>query len=140
MDRQLLSDQLMHFAPMMMKKLFRDLHSEGISMHQIQLLSCVKKFDNQPMRFYGEKLMISKPNLSVLVGKLLCEGYLTRVSDGSDRRVMNLVLTGSGEKYIDEQRQGLRTRMMEKLAVLDDDEASRLLSAIEEMTLIINKL
>lgn len=140
MQRQLLADQLIQFAPMMMKKLFRDLHAEGISMHQMQLMNCVKKFGTQPMRFYGEKLMISKPNLSVLVGRLLSEGYLTRAADESDRRIINLTLTAAGEKYIEKQRQELRVKMMEKLAVLKDDEAASLLEAIGELTLLFNKL
>lgn len=140
MERQLLADQLMQFAPIMMKKLFRELHAEGLSMHQMQLMACVRKFGTQPMRFYGEKLMISKPNLSVLVNKLLCEGYLSRSAVETDRRIMNLALTEAGEKHIEEQRQELRAKMMQKLSALNDDEVTRLLKAIGELTLLFNKL
>lgn len=140
MERQLLADQLMQFAPIMMKKLFRELHAEGLSMHQMQLMGCVRKFGTQPMRFYGEKLMISKPNLSVLVNKLLCEGYLSRSAVETDRRIMNLALTEAGEKHIEEQRQELRAKMMQKLSALNDDEVTRLLKAIGELTLLFNKL
>ncbi len=140
MERQLLADQLMQFAPIMMKKLFRDLHAEGLSMHQMQLMNCIRKFGTQPMRFYGEKLMISKPNLSVLVNKLLCEGYLSRSTAETDRRIMNLALTVAGEKHIEEQRQELRVKMTEKLSAFNDDEVTRLLKAIGELTLLFNKL
>jgi len=140
MERQLLADQLMQFAPMMMKKLFRDLHTEGISMHQHQLMNCVKKFGAQPMRFYGDKLMISKPNLSVLVSRLIAEGYLSRTADEADRRIIYLALSPTGEKYIEKQRLELRTKMIQKLSVLNDKEAASLLESVEELTLLLNKL
>ncbi len=140
MERELLADQLMQFAPTMMKKLLRDFHSEGISMHQMQLMNCVKRYGTHPMRFYVEKLMISKPNLSVLVSKLISEGYLTRSADETDRRIINLALTRAGETYIDKQKQELRAKMIEKLSVFSDDEAAEMLANIGQLTLLFNKL
>lgn len=140
MNRDKLLDYILSFMPLLHKKLFKEHHGYKMSRHQMGILFSIKKENGKPMKHYCEKLMISKPNLSTVVNKLIEEDLLERKTDKKDRRIINLYITDAGEKLLTTQMDIVKKDMLNKLEVLSDDDIEKLIKNFEEMKSIFSKL
>ena len=52
-----------------------------------------------PTSEIGRRLGISKPNVTPLLDKLVEKGYVDRVPDARDRRIVNIVVTEKGKRF-----------------------------------------
>jgi DNA-binding MarR family transcriptional regulator len=129
----------MDFIPMTMKKVFKGIHHE-YTRHQIHLLYEIKKHGAKPMRFYGEKLMISKPNMTSLVGKLVDENLLVRIHDENDRRKVMINVTEEGKAVLHKHGEAMRNGVKERLSVLTKEEKQELVQAFETFERILKKI
>lgn len=140
MNRDKLLDYILNFMPLLHKKMFRKNHGYKMSKHQMGILFRIKNENGKPMKYYCEKLMISKPNLTTVVNKLIEEGLLERKTDENDRRIINLYITDAGEKFIETQMDIVKKDMLKKLEVLNDEDIDKLIKNFEEMKSIFSKL
>ncbi len=140
MERDKLLGYIFDFMPILHKKLFKGVHGMSVSRQQIKLLFLIKKNNGKPMKFYVEKLMISKPNLTKVVNKLIREGYIIREHDASDRRNINLYITKEGEGLLAFHMKEMKRNMLNRLEVLEDEDVLRLNRCFEEMVSILSKL
>ena len=88
----------------------------------------------------SETLSIAPPNVTPLITKLLNEGYITRVPDERDRRVIWNQLTEKGERILLERRDSFRRLFEERLAFLNEDETDRLFESLKTLTEIVEKM
>jgi len=129
----------MTLVPVLHKKFSKDTGNCEITRQQMELLFFVSTEGEKPMSYYGTKLMISKPNLTVLADKLIEEGYLQRILSPSDRRVVLLKLTEMGERFFESQRSKMTEMMLEKLEDFNDQEIERLNALFSEIKSIFMK-
>lgn len=139
MDRRILIENILTLLPLLHKKFSKDMASCSISRQQMELLFHVNLDGDKPMSYYGTKLMISKPNLTVLADKLIEEGYIERVLSPADRRVVLLRMTAQGLAFFETQKQRLVAMMLEKLEVYEDYEILRLNELFSEIRAIFLK-
>jgi DNA-binding MarR family transcriptional regulator len=66
------------------------------------------------------RLNISKPNMTVLVDKLLKEGKVSRTPDIKDRRVINISITKNGSQFIKKQITIVKSIINKNLSQLDE--------------------
>ena len=140
MDREKLVENLLTFLPLMHKKLMKGVSTCGISKQQLGLLFHISNEDEKLMSYYSEKMMVPKPNLTLMADKLIEEGLIERTFDLNDRRIINLKITRKGSKYIVEYKEKVRQEIIKKLDLLNDSDAKRLNELIEEMTEIFNQM
>ena len=140
MDREILVDKMMTFLPVLYKKFFRGLSVCEISRQQLELLYYLSADGGKPMTHYCSKMMVPKPNLTVMADKLIEEGYIEREFLASDRRVIILKLTKKGEDYLFDQREKFMHEMLRKLEVFDDNDITRLYELMEETRSIFSKI
>ena len=140
MKREDLIENYMAFAPILHKKIFKGLNLSGITKQQFSFLYQLSNCGNKPMSYYGNKMMISKPNLTVLADKLIEEGLVQRDTNSDDRRVIILKITEKGEEYLNEQVEKIKKMMIKRFEVFSDSEIQRLNDLIEETKILFSKL
>jgi len=138
--REVLAKSVLSIMPLYHKKLIRKLHCQGISRHQMTLLNNIWEHDGMPMSYYGEKLMISKPNLSKLVNKFFEEGLIERQADENDRRITKLFITEKGKKEIKEHGEVFTKEVADRFEKLSDEDVDSLIDSYENITKIFDKL
>lgn len=129
----------MDYMPMMHKKIFKGIKRD-YTRHQMHLLYEVKRNGAKPMRFYGEKLLISKPNMSSLVGRLVDDELLERVHDENDRRKVMIKITDDGFNVLEKHGEEIRNNVKERLSVLSREEQDELVESFETIERILEKI
>ena len=140
MDREKLAENLLNFLPTMFKKLMRVHPPVEMPKQQMGLLFHISKENGKPMNYYSEKMMVPKPNLTVIADKLINDGFVERAFDPSDRRVIILALTKKGEEYLSEHIKKMKEEMVKRLDSFNDKDIIRLNELIEEMKEIFDRL
>ncbi|NLW76596.1 MAG: MarR family transcriptional regulator [Methanomicrobiales archaeon] len=83
----------------------------GIQEAQYRLLYYLCQFPMESMTNLGKMMYISKPYMTVLVDSLIKDGYVQRLSDPHDRRIINIAITDAGR----EKLRDIRVLMAENL-------------------------
>jgi len=139
-DRNQTIEYLLSYMPLLHKKIFRQVYFNKPPRQHLQLLLHIKKDSGKPMRYYGQKLLISKPNMTTLADKLIKEGLLKRQTDEKDRRIINLMITPKGEKFLEFHKSNLKKLIIKRLEVLKDKDMQKLNDSFEEIQIIFSKL
>ena len=139
MQNQELIANIYTLFPAMMKKLMGQASFAEMPKQQFMLLHAINSHGNMPMNFYSERLMISKPNLTVLADKLIEAGYVERCAAPYDRRLIVLRITGSGHDYRNRVWNDMTDNLSKKFEMLDAGALERLNELVVEMNEIINK-
>ncbi len=138
-DRDILVKKIFTFMPLIHRKFFKGMHLKK-NVHKIQLLGLIQEANGMPMKYYGEALYVSKPNLSKMINRLIECGFVERTNDEKDRRIIKIFITDKGQAYMEEQKQVMKSIMMEKLENLTDGEVRALTYHFNEMEKILEKL
>jgi DNA-binding MarR family transcriptional regulator len=92
------------------------------------------------MNYYAKKIMVSKPNMSVLAEKMINEGFIEKGTFEGDKRVTTLKLTKMGGNFLDAEMNKFINHLLDKLSVFEDKEIERLNEMIEEITDMFSKV
>ena len=139
-DRNQTIEYLLSYMPLFHKKIFQQVHFNKPSRQHLQLLLHIKKDSGKPMHYYGQKLLISKPNMTTLADKLIKKGLLERQTDEKDRRIINLTITPKGEKFLEFHKSHLKKLIVKRLEVLKDKDMQKLKDSFEKIRIIFSKL
>jgi DNA-binding MarR family transcriptional regulator len=78
-----------------------------------------------------------KPHVTVIVDKLIEEGYVERQSDPNDRRVVNILLTEKGLADFENIKQEISENLKIKLSKLSNEEQEILADASQKVREIL---
>lgn len=81
-------------------KLHRNLKTLGLTMSQLGVLEALLHLGPMCQREMGDKLLMSRANVTTVVDNLERHGLVKRTQDGEDRRMLKLNLTPKGEELI----------------------------------------
>ncbi|MCT4542580.1 MAG: MarR family transcriptional regulator [Vallitalea sp.] len=139
MQKEKLIDIIFNFMPLINHKLFKDVRYKN-SIHQMRLISIVDKHDGEPMKYFCDKLMIPKSNMTKIVNRLIEEEFIERKTDEKDRRIINLYITQKGKKSLEQHKKDVKQNLSLKLDGLSNEEINKLIKDFEEIECILNKL
>lgn len=88
----------------------------------------------------GEKLHIAKAQMTHLIDKLAGLNMVERKTDMSDRRTINITLTGHGRAFLEEHKNRLVATAMETMSCLTDEELEDLADTLKKLRDILSKL
>jgi DNA-binding MarR family transcriptional regulator len=88
----------------------------------------------------GERLMRSKPNMTAIIGGMIKEGVVRRMSDPKDRRIVKIAITPKGRKRLAERRKAIGEGIARNLGTLDDHDLESLCASLENVSRIAGKL
>jgi len=104
------------------------------------VLRAVWKHGPVRMSEIGIHMGISKPYMTLLVNRLICEGLVERVTDTDDRRVVIITITEAGRDAIREFTRDARETVMKNLSSLDSGDVSSLHESMKRIRGITSKL
>ena len=74
----------------------RDVSKEQFTIPQFEILSCLDRTKGLPLSEIAERLLVSGGNVTGIIDRLERDGYVYRVRDKTDRRVVRALLTEKG--------------------------------------------
>ncbi|MFI3209775.1 MAG: MarR family winged helix-turn-helix transcriptional regulator [Peptostreptococcaceae bacterium] len=137
-----LINNLIALGPLFKKKLISKYHPslEGLTPAHFNVLLIVQKIGPCPISDIANKLMISTPNMSKLLNKLIEEDLLIKVNDKTDRRVINISLNENGINYLDKECKSFEKKIKQKLLILDNDDLEKLILSTNMLTEVLSNI
>ena len=103
--------------------MLRLLKREDLSMPRIAALNVVEQQGAASISEICADLNLSLGNTSILIDKLVCHGFVTRIEDVSDRRHKLVRLTEKGQALIQELRATRVNSVVQRMLLLPPESA-----------------
>lgn len=142
-DRHKAAHTLADLIPILHRKLFRPSCLQGkCELTPLQFISLMLIIDGEAftMTELAEKVQISKQQMTPIMDKLVSLGFVERVQDGADRRIINLVVTLAGEQFLQEHLHRVGDVMQSRMSELADVDVQKLARAVEQLAEVCEKL
>jgi DNA-binding MarR family transcriptional regulator len=115
----------------------------GLSGKQLagyRVLGVLLRHGPLPISEVGKRLYISRPYMTRLVDDLIREDLLERLPEASDRRVINIQITGKGVARLKEMGGVFTNDIKDLLSDLSDDDMHILDESLRNLNRVIGKL
>lgn len=133
-----IADNLISIHPLLFKSISKPLRNQtSITPGGMFVLGSLKRHGTQSMSEIGKCLSMPKPHVTVIVDKLIEEGYVERQSDPKDRRVVNIMLTKKGLADFESIKLAISENLKVKLSLLSDEELEVLSIASQQVKEIL---
>lgn len=129
-----IADNLMSIHPLLFKSISKPMRNQtSITPGGMFVLGSLKRNGILSMSDIGKCLAMPKPHVSVIVDKLIEEGYVERQSDPKDRRIVNILLTEKGLTDFEKIKLEVSETLKIKLSSLNDEEQDILAVATQQV-------
>ena len=133
-----IAENLITIQPLLYKSISRPLRNHtSITPAGMFVLGSLKRYGILSMTDIGKYLSMPKPHITVIVDKLIEEGYVERQNDPKDRRIINIQITEKGLQDFEAIKQSVTENMKSKLIMLNDDELDQLEAASRQVKEIL---
>ena len=115
--------------PLFQKKMIRPQCSHeksNLTHSHIQIMVTLKEQGKSPISEVAKRLLISTPNMTKLLNKLIDEELIERLPDVKDRRIINIDLTHKGYNYLHDKFQSMKSSFKDKLSTLSSEQLEKL--------------
>ena len=94
----------------------KNLRDQGVklSMTEVHILEAIQKSESKMMSAVAKSLMVTQGTLTVSTSKLVKKGYVERVKDERDKRIVRLKLTDKANHVL-EIHENFHEEMIDKL-------------------------
>lgn len=126
---EIIIQKFIKIMPLFQKKLIRPQcphEKRGLTHSHMQIMVILNEHGKVPISEVAKKLLISTPNMTKLLNKLIDEEFVERFPDTKDRRVINIDLTQKGHNYLHEKFQNLKSSFKDTLSTLSEDQLEKL--------------
>ena len=133
-------DDLYQMLPLVMKKFLRMEQSrslKGISRQDLAIMGMLLADGTLPTSEIGRRLLISKPQMTHVIDRLISLKMVDRLPNKMDRRVIKIKLTRKGRNSLEKSKNLMRNTISQKLASLNQKELKRFsvsLTALKEIS------
>jgi DNA-binding MarR family transcriptional regulator len=129
-----IADNLISIHPLLYKSISKPLRTQtSITPGGMFVLGSLKRNGILSMSDIGKCLSMPKPHITVIVDKLIEEGYVERQSDPGDRRIVNILITPKGVANFEEIKLAVSETLKSKLILLSHDELEILSIASQQV-------
>jgi DNA-binding MarR family transcriptional regulator len=119
----LIAENIISVYPLLYKTISRPIkHHSSVTPGGMFVLGSLKRHGIQSMSDIGKCLAMPKPHVTVIVDKLIDEGFVERQNDANDRRIVNISITEKGLGAFQEVKETLVENMKIKLLKLTEEE------------------
>jgi MarR family 2-MHQ and catechol resistance regulon transcriptional repressor len=112
----------------------------GMQLAGFRVLGVLLRQGPLPISEVGKRLYISKPYMTRLVDDLIAEDLVERLPDASDRRVINIQITGKGRERIQEIGTMFKDDIQDLFLELSDDDIQVLDESLKNLNRVLGKL
>jgi len=111
----------------------RGLLAEGLTASQFSTMKALKLQGPLAQRDIAKYLLKTGGNVTVVVDNLEKQGYVTRIRDTEDRRIVFVKLTDVGEQLFDRVYPAHRQRIRDAMTPLSDRECDQLIALLSKL-------
>ncbi len=121
----------LRLAVLRLARRLRQEHAGDLTPSQLSALSCVEREGPLSLRDLAEMERVQPPSISRIVGSLEGEGWVERVADAADRRVVLVSATAKARRELDRIRRERNAWLAGRLAELPAGEQRAVLDALD---------
>jgi len=115
-------------------------HERQISMAHLFLMTKIEHHGAMPMTRIAELLGSSLPTATGLVSRMEDRGFVRRLHDEQDRRVVNVSLTAAGKRELSGLHAARRHRLAAAAAGFTDAERAQILASIRMLRAALERV
>jgi len=141
--REDISEHLLDVFHLIHRKILKNglcIAESGLSRQQYALLSILDGHPRLSVSSLSQKMMMTRPQMTVMLERLSLAGMVEREPDERDRRVTRLALTVAGRAALAEHKRAVRLDIKKNLASLTAEEMRQLSRALQTIKNIGSKL
>lgn len=101
---------------------------------RLKTLRFIAEKRNSSMRDVAGYFNITPPSATSIISALVKMGYVKRIYDKTDRRIIRLKITENGEKNLLEGFKEIKSRMQKILSKLNEEEKTALTKIMEKLS------
>jgi DNA-binding MarR family transcriptional regulator len=131
-------DSLFYILPLIHKKLLKidpPAVSCGCNLSRlhVHIMNIVSEENTLPISEIAQKLLTSRPQMTLLINQLVSAGMVQRKPNQNDRRISEITLTARGRTTVNQLTEIIKNSVREKLSYLNENE-------LEELSRLLIKL
>lgn len=126
---EIIIQKFIKIMPLFQKKLLKAQcphDKKNLTHSHMQIMVILKEKGKSPISEVAKRLLISTPNMTKLLNKLIDEELVERFPDTKDRRIINIDLTQKGNDYLHEKFQSVKSSFRDTLSTLSDEQLVKL--------------
>lgn len=133
-----IAENLLSIHPLLFKSISKPLRNQtSITPGGMYILGTLKRHGTLSMTDIGKYLSMPKPHVTVIVDKLIEEGFVERQSDPKDRRIVNILLTEKGSENFESIKLAISENLKFRLSELTDEQLEILATASQQVKEIL---
>lgn len=136
-ERQMLLNsiacQILTAAPVFKKRLFRpeiEQTKNPIPLSYVQVLAALNEVEKLSVSEISTRFDIAKPNITPLIDRLIEAGYVKRVRNTKDRRVVYVVIEEAGREKVKDTVEALKRSIDGWSEDMDEEKLKKLSDAL----------
>lgn len=136
-------DNILIYYPLFYRKLKMSVdheHRKAKSAAYYQIMGTLKVHGTMSISEIGRILCISKPNMTILIDKLVKNNHVSRSQHETDRRITNIDITPQGIEFLMESREIVEKIIEKNISHLDEEEYLALNEALETIKSLVLKM
>lgn len=130
----------LRLALLRLARRLRQEHAGDLTPSQLSALSCIEREGPLSLRDLAEMERVQPPSISRIVGALEGEGWVERIADAEDRRVVLVTATPMARRELDRIRRERNAWLAGRLAALASDERRAVLRALDGLEALMDDL
>lgn len=134
--------QILTVAPVLKKRLFRPDFEQGanqLPLSYAQVLATLSIEESMTVTEISERFDIAKPNITPLIDRMIEAGYVKRVRNSTDRRVVHVFILDKGREKVTEMVKSLQDTVQGWSKTMTEEDMGRVTDAIELIRSILAK-
>ena len=134
----IIAENLISIHPLLYKSISKPLRTKtSVTPAGMFVMGRLKRHGMLSMSDIGKYLSMPKPHITVIVDRLIEEGYVERQSDPNDRRIVNILITEKGLRDFEQIKVVVSETLKSKLLLLSEDELEILATASQQVKEIL---
>jgi|WetSurMetagenome_2_1015567.scaffolds.fasta_scaffold126168_2 DNA-binding MarR family transcriptional regulator len=137
------AEALFNILPIVHKKLVGSLSSgleTNLSHYHLSILGILNRTESLSISEIGKRLLISKPQMTAILDRLISLGLIERIPGLVDRRIINISITKKGTQELLKAETQIKANFKMKLAGLDQTDLELLSKSIENLNIVAAKI
>ena len=137
-----ISENIIQVIPLLKKRLnrmsaFQGEHSLPLSHYQV--LSLLDERGSMSVSEISEYFDIAKPNITPLIDRMIEAGYVKRVRNSTDRRVVHVIILEKGREKVKEMIGSLRKTVEDWSSGISNEDMNKITQSIDTIRTILEK-
>ncbi len=106
---------------------------QGLTHYHFAILGMLSRTESLTASEIGRRLIVSKPQMTAIIDKLVDSGLVARQPDSKDRRIINIYLTEQGKEVLDKAVRLVQKNFEKKFTQLSREDLDLLCQSLRNI-------